>query len=44
MIYFLPVLPQFYKHFLRHVFGIFSNAQAIVGKGQNPVPVLIYSL
>jgi len=33
---------------LRHVFGIFSNAQAIVDKGQNlvpaPVPVLIDSL
>ena len=41
MIDFLPVLPQLDKYFLRHVFGVFSDAQAIVSEGKNPVPVLV---
>jgi hypothetical protein len=33
MINLLPMLPQLNKHFLRHIFGILSNAQAAVSKG-----------
>ena len=40
----LPVLPELDEHFLGNVLGIFLNPQAIVGKGKNPMPVLIDGL
>jgi hypothetical protein len=44
MIYFLPVLPQLYEDFLGYIFRVFPGAQAVVGKGVNPLPVLFCSL
>ena len=40
----LPVLPQLDEYFLGDVLSVFPGAQAIVGKGKYPLPILLYGL
>jgi hypothetical protein len=40
----LPVLPKLDKNLLSHILRIGFNAQAVVGKRENSLPVLINDL
>jgi|TARA_B100000315_G_C14468783_1_gene537296 hypothetical protein len=40
----LLVLPQLDEYFLGDVLSVFPGAQAIVGKGKYPLPILLYGL
>lgn len=40
----LPVLPKLDEDVLRNILGVFSSAQAVVGKREDPLPIPRYGL